>query len=186
MNYLTCLLDNLEAYVLYKNGNSAEFNEEYSKVKGDCALLYEGSSVHKYIHIIRWAAECMDGKGADKAFLRKETDGITESGSPHIVAVQVGSLYIFELWVERTKLLGNLDLPDSIAAFIHLCFTFGLEYPEGAPYFCDYVQRVLADYGDESGTKTGKSKSTAENKLAKFFEFLGKAKSTKKKGNSLL
>ena len=97
MNYLTCLLDNLEAYVLYKNGNSAEFNEEYSKVKGDCALLYEGSSVHKYIHIIRWAAECMDGKGADKAFLRKETDGITESGSPHIVAVQVGSLYIFEL-----------------------------------------------------------------------------------------
>ena len=51
---------------------------------------------------------------------------------------------------------------------------------------CKCVQRVLADYGDESGTKTGKSKSTAENQLAKFFEFLGKAKSTKKKANSLL
>ena len=52
MNNLAFLLDNLEAYVLYKKGNSAEFSEEYSKVKTDCALLYEGSSVHKYIHII--------------------------------------------------------------------------------------------------------------------------------------
>ena len=32
----------------------------------------------------------MDGKGADIAFLRKENDGIIESASPHIVAIEVG------------------------------------------------------------------------------------------------
>ena len=59
------------------------------------------------------------------------------------------SLYIFELWVERTKLLGNLDLPDCIAAFIHLCFTFGLEYPEvNINHKCNGINLKLLSMGE--------------------------------------
>lgn len=38
--------------------------------------------------------------------------------------------YIFELWTENDKLLGNMDLFTALAAFFHLCFTFDLKYPK--------------------------------------------------------
>ena len=49
-----------------------------------------------------------------------------------------------------------------------------------AQHFCDYLQRVVADFGDEDGTKTSKAKSTSENRLDKFHKNLGKAHSKKK------
>ena len=36
--------------------------------------------------------------------------------------------YVFELWTEHAKLLGNMDLISALAAFFHLCFTFDLKY----------------------------------------------------------
>ena len=38
--------------------------------------------------------------------------------------------FVFELWADETKLLGNMDFSTSIAAFVHLCFVFDLSYPK--------------------------------------------------------
>ena len=38
--------------------------------------------------------------------------------------------FVFELWTEHAKLLGNMDLISALAAFFHLCFTFDLKYPK--------------------------------------------------------
>ena len=38
--------------------------------------------------------------------------------------------WVFELWVEEKKLLGNLGLSGAIAAFLHLAFVFDLKYPK--------------------------------------------------------
>ena len=38
--------------------------------------------------------------------------------------------FIFELWVEHSRLLGNLDIVTAIAAFMHLCFVFDIKYPK--------------------------------------------------------
>ena len=38
--------------------------------------------------------------------------------------------FVFELWCERKKLLGDLDMAEAVAAFIHLAFVFDLKYPK--------------------------------------------------------
>ena len=38
--------------------------------------------------------------------------------------------FIFEVHAEKEKLLGNLDLAEAIACFLHLVFVFNLEYPK--------------------------------------------------------
>ena len=48
-----------------------------------------------------------------------------------------------------------------------------------ADFLCDFLQREVAEYGDSDGTKTNKAKSTAENKLARFYMQLGKAMGAK-------
>ena len=37
---------------------------------------------------------------------------------------------MFELWTEKVKLLGNMDLVSVLAAYFHLCFIFDLKYPK--------------------------------------------------------
>ena len=74
--------------------------------------------------------------------------------------------FVFEVWVEQVKLLGNLSISESIAAYLHLVFIFDLEYPKVIIYksyidlhfaiqeaqtLCDVIQRRFAKYGDESG-----------------------------------
>ena len=39
-------------------------------------------------------------------------------------------VFIFELWAENAKLLGNMDMVTALAAFFHLCFVFDLKYPK--------------------------------------------------------
>ena len=36
---------------------------------------------------------------------------------------------MFEVWCEKRKLLGNLDMAEAIASFLHLAFVFDLKYP---------------------------------------------------------
>ena len=38
--------------------------------------------------------------------------------------------YVFELWVEEQKVLGNMSLTSAISSFLHLCFSFDLKYPK--------------------------------------------------------
>ena len=102
--------------------------------------------------------------------------------------------------MEGGRILGNLDLAGSVSAFLHICFTFNLKYPQvgdcipnlkmvyqyfqKAEFLCDFLQRVVAEFGDKDGTRTSKAKSTAENKLMKYYTQLGKAlgsKNVKKK-----
>ena len=61
-----------------------------------------------------------------------------------------------------------------------VCFAFNLEYPQEATYVCDFLQRVVADYGDDGGSLAKKAKSTMENKMARYFMRLGQAASSKK------
>ena len=38
--------------------------------------------------------------------------------------------FVFEVHVEKRRLLGNMDLPSAIAAFLHLAFVCDLKYPK--------------------------------------------------------
>ena len=40
------------------------------------------------------------------------------------------SVFVFELYVEKKQLLGNLDIAEAIAAFLQLCFVCDLSYPK--------------------------------------------------------
>ena len=103
--------------------------------------------------------------------------------------------YNFELWTKGKRILHNMDLADALSAFLHLVFTFNLKYPQvcihfdlnvkrsfqfcfflkKAEYLCDFIQHVVAEYGDEDGTRTSKAKTTAENKRMRYYVQLGKA-----------
>ena len=49
-------------------------------------------------------------------------------------------MFIFELWAEKVKLLGNLDFTTAIAAFFHLCFVFDLKYPKVKEILMKFVE----------------------------------------------
>ena len=80
--------------------------------------------------------------------------------------------FVLELWVEKSKVLGNMDLPIALGAFFHLCFVFDLKYPkvvvnyelkskkvlinfvlQGGEFVADWLQRAVCMYGDTSGLK---------------------------------
>ena len=47
-----------------------------------------------------------------------------------ILAIDSGENLIFEIWVDKSKLIGNLSLHSAIATFIHVAFIFNLKYPK--------------------------------------------------------
>ena len=170
-------IENLELYLSSMN-DTLEYAEKLEKIKEDCVIEFGGSKVHKYIHILRMAGDHFDGDGS--ALFRLQTDDGPKSAAPHILAIKVGKNYHFELWVERERVLENLELEQSISAFLHLAFCFHLKYPKSAETVADFLQRVVADSGDDSGTRTSKNKDTAASKLLRYHIQLGKVLGEKK------
>jgi len=164
-------LGNLEAYLVSVNDN-LEFTERLKTIKDDCALLFRGSNVHLFLNLLREAGDHFDGDGS--ALMRIENDGNPKTSSPHLFARKLDESYVFELWVEKECIMGNMGLATSISSFLHLVFCFNLKYPKTAETVCDFLQRVVADFGNDEGTRTNKSKATAENKLTKYHIQLGK------------
>lgn len=73
---------------------------------------------------------------------------------------------MFEVHVEKQRILSNLDLSSAIASLLHLAFVFNIKYPKVMLYIRfifsntlfqesqtlgDILQRLVARYGDESG-----------------------------------
>jgi len=138
------------------------------------AIDYSGSSTFKDIHLLRLASEYFDGS-TDTPLIRLESDSWDgESSSPHLLAVKVENAIIFELWVDQSKLLGNLTILQGIGAFFHLCFCFDLKYPKGGQTMADLIQRQVCKYGDESGTRTWKRRDAALKKVEFFRSHLCK------------
>ena len=61
--------------------------------------------------------------------MRIETDGNPKTSSPHLFARKLDESYVFELWVEKECIMGNMGLATSISSFLHLVFCFNLKYP---------------------------------------------------------
>jgi hypothetical protein len=53
--------------------------------------------------------------------------------------------------VEKEGILFNMDLAECISAFLHLAFCFNLRFPLGSETTCDFIQRIVADYGNGEG-----------------------------------
>ena len=82
------------------------------------------------------------------SLMRLEQDGPSTTSSPFILAVEVERPkcvelfvflsnikfifrgFVFEVWCEKSKLFGNLDMSQAIAGFIHLAFVFDLKYAQ--------------------------------------------------------
>ena len=83
--------------------------------------------------------------------------------------------YVFEVWVEKARILGNLDMAQAISSLLQLVFCFNLKYPkvfchhhpttqiqnntknclffssQDAETVCDFLQREVANYGNDEG-----------------------------------
>ena len=58
-------------------------------------------------------------------------------------------MWIFEVWVENERLLGNLSLAAAISSLIHLVFVFDLKYSKVClvlNHLHDHLHRRLLDY----------------------------------------
>ena len=90
-------------------------------------------------------------------------------------------------------MLENLDISEAIGSLLHLSFVFDLKYSKEAETLCDIFQRRFAKYGDDSGngiymirmmnvlffffftgSRTNRKKTSAEIKMSKYLETLGK------------
>jgi len=141
-----------------------------------CDIEMQGSTTLRDLHLLRLASEHSD-KGGSKWLIRhQEGDDIVQDSSPHILAIRSNITFIFELWAEEEKLLGNMDIITALAAFYHTCFVFDLKYPVNGQTIADLIQRLVCKHGDQSGTRTWRRKDNAVNKVeffkAKVFDLL--------------
>ena len=97
-----------------------------SSIENICLIDHNGSTIWKNIILLRYFAKYFDK--TESALVRLESDGEADaSGSPHIFVVEPSrGLFVFELWVDCQKLLGNLNFVTANRTFFHLCFVFGL------------------------------------------------------------
>jgi len=159
----------LEAYLSHTI-KTVDFADFLSAVEVACQAEYDGSFLYKYVEILRRAGDHFDKKGSVLVRLKEEP---VTTDSPHIVAIAVQRIWIFEVWVDKMKLLENLTLAQAIASFLHLSFTFNLQYPKESQTVADLWQRKFAKYGDASGTRTHSKKDSALAKINKYMMVLG-------------
>ena len=92
----------------------------------------------------RIAGSHFDSDGTSLVRLERELP--SPSASPFILAVESNRflkccssifktffcfrIWVFEVWGDGEKLLGNLSLSTAIAAFLHVSFVFNMKYPK--------------------------------------------------------
>jgi len=152
-------LGHLEKYLrdVFK---TVEFKSELEKIELVCQLEFAGSTQFKDIFILRKVCEHFDQQTDGSMLVRlscpesMESDPQSDNPSPHLVAVLVDKTFIFEIWAEAKKLLGNMDLATALAGFFHLCFCFDLKYPKGG----ETAKKTVALLGDEEEEPPAKKK----------------------------
>ena len=82
------------------------------------------------MHVLRLVGSFLDSDGS--VFMMIEEDGASRTPAPHIKAVQVAKNFVFEVYVDKNKVLSNLTLAEALGSFLHIAFVFGLEYPKVA------------------------------------------------------
>ena len=165
-------LKHLELFLLAEH-DSIEFSQSINDIELVCEQEFQGSSVLKDLHLLRSAAEHFDNGSTQQLIRITENSWISSDpppsdSSPHILAILVEKSFVYELWAESNKLIGNMDLVTALAAFYHLCFIFSLRYPPEGQTVADLIQRLVCKYGDKSGTKTWKKKEPALAKVSYF------------------
>lgn len=168
-------IGHLEKYLKYFD-KSVEFVDKLTSIETTCEVDYDGSKLFKYIQVLRLAGTFLDSDGT--MFIRLESDGPMKTGGPYVMAVEVNKKFHFEVHVEKELLLANLDLPEAIAGFLHLAFVLNLKYAKESQTLLDIMQRLVAKYGDDSGTKTQRSKVAAQSKFDRFLAGLGRVLAT--------
>ena len=53
--------------------------------------------------------------------------------------------------MEGKGILFNLDLAECVSAFLHLAFVFNMRYAKKSETVCDFLQRIVAEYGNDEG-----------------------------------
>jgi len=161
----------LERYLMHFD-KTFDFKDRIADVEELCETKYQGSLLYKYIMILRFAGTFLDKDGA--VLLRLDSDGPATITGPYISAKEINKTFIFSLHVEQDELLGALELAEAVAAFLHLCFVCDLKYPKEASTLADILQRQVAKYGDETGSRCFGTKGKAQTKFSSFMAGLGK------------
>ena len=104
------------------------YQAKVEAAESECEIVYGGSSVYKDIMLLRFAGDLLDKNGS--GLIRFKSEGLPSHCSPFIMAIPVSKSFVFELWCEKKKLLGDLEMAEAIAAFLHLSFVFNFEYPK--------------------------------------------------------
>jgi len=142
------VVENLRMY-LEDADQSMEFKEKLTAIDAAVEIEYYGNQAYKQIQILRMGGENLDNNCS--TLFRLLSDGAPTTSGPFIMAVEVDRSFHYDLWVEQTRLLLNMTLPEAIAAYIHLAFVCGIEYPEESQTVSHMLQILVARYGDDSG-----------------------------------
>ena len=116
----------LERYLEVVHDKKKEFEEIFKT----CEIQFDGALVYKYVHVLRLVGSFLDSDGS--VFMMIEEDGASRTPAPHIKAVQVAKNFVFQVYVDKNKVLSNLTLAEALGSFLHIAFVFGLESPKVA------------------------------------------------------
>ena len=133
--------------------------------------MYRGSVLFQQIMVARLMANMIDEDGRS-LFLLEDEDVITNGPFIKVLELADRSL-LFEIWVDREKLLDGQDFMSAMASYFELCFVFQLEYPKQSQTVINILQHRAARYGDDKGSLTHMRKDSAMNKLAKYLQIVG-------------
>ena len=170
MDNLEKQIDFMQKYLLFTD-NSLELRDKLSKIDDQVEMDFDGSRLWKDFQIMRILGTNLDQDGS--ALLKVEEDLPPKTPCPFVLAVKCGRSLVFEVWAEKEKLLGNMSLQLAISSYLHVAFVFDLKYPQGAQTLGDILQRKVANYGDDSGTRTWRSLQAASKKYKQYLMVIG-------------
>ena len=64
---------------------------------------------------------------------------------------------LLNLRVKEKVIFKNVSFPEAFAGLIQLIFSLNLEYPEEADDFCQFLQRILCNFGKTEGARNKKN-----------------------------
>ena len=161
---LAKVLSIVERFILNKRGDA--FGEEMDRVKAE-AEEKNGSNLMYQIFLLRNLARLFKNKPQKVLFI--DGEDCKESGpnetqpnifvtKKHVVGeAEFEEAILLNLRIGEKLIFSDVSFTDAFAGLIQLIFSLNLEFPEDADDFCQFLQRILCNFGNIEGARNKKN-----------------------------
>ena len=161
---LTKVINIVEEFIINKKGE--EFENEMKRVK-DRAEEKHGNDIMYKVFLVRDLAKLFKNKPQRILFIDTEDEKIfgPEITQPNIFITRKNVLgegeheeiVMMNVRIGDKIVFKDVSLPEAFAGLIQLIFCLNLQFPDDADDICQFVQRIICNFGTKDGARNKKN-----------------------------